>query len=527
MNQLYIITPISLVLLINSIFLILLGFYLLRQGRYYFFCLLLFGTSFWAFCGFMENSLLEASSKIFWSKLSYIGVLTVTPSWFLFSLQYAQFKNRLIRRVNYFIWIIPAFILALAVTNEYHGLFWTKITPIVGSINNGLIYSHGFGVYLSMAYSYLLIMSGILVLAIYAFKINRIQRLQLLTLFLGLLFPWVFNFVYLSYSPELFRGVDITPVAFAVTGIFATLSIFKYKFSAIIPAAKDLVYSNLEGGAIGVNTENVVVDFNPMAKQILRDSLKIGLAVEKINLPGLTLKTIVSAGQNQIVNLSGENKWLDIHINDLKDRLGHLIGRTILLYDITLQKSVENKLQESNKFFSDLTDFLPDPMFVINSERKVVFWNKAMEKLTNVKSKDMVGKGDFEYAVPFYGARRPILVDLIFDNDAKGKNWDLYEKEKIEKSGDLITTKVLNKVLRPTGIYLWILAQPIFDNAGKIIYAVESIRDVNDVHQSQEELKNKIEELSAMNKVMVNRELKMIKLKEELDILKKNISQKK
>ena len=26
----------------------------------------------------------------------------------------------------------------------------------------------------------------------------------------------------------------------------------------------------------------------------------------------------------------------------------------------------------------------------------------------------MLGKGEYEYAIPFYGKRRPILIDLIF-----------------------------------------------------------------------------------------------------------------
>jgi len=35
--------------------------------------------------------------------------------------------------------------------------------------------------------------------------------------------------------------------------------------------------------------------------------------------------------------------------------------------------------------------------------------------MTGVKASDMLGKGDYEYALPFYGRRRPILVDLYLD----------------------------------------------------------------------------------------------------------------
>ena len=40
---------------------------------------------------------------------------------------------------------------------------------------------------------------------------------------------------------------------------------------------------------------------------------------------------------------------------------------------------------------------------VINREGKVVTWNQAMERLTGIGAADMVGKGNYEYALPFYG----------------------------------------------------------------------------------------------------------------------------
>ncbi len=520
-------TPISLILFVNSLFLVFLGFYLWRRGSYYFFSLVMFAAAFWAFSSSLENGLAFMSDKIFWAKMTYVGIYSITPFWFLFALQYAKFKKSFIRKVNYFIWLVPLVLFPLTMTNEWHHLFWTNIEPIGGNVANGLIYSRGLGVYISMVYSYVLIFAGVLVLAIYAFRATKVQRSQVFTLFLGLLFPWLINFFYLSYSPEVSRGVDLTPVVFAITGIFAALSIFKFKLSVVIPAAKDLVYHSLEVGVIVVNNENTVVDFNPMAEEFLGNNLANGMVADKVLITkNLSLKSIIDAGKNLSISMAESDKCFDIHFNDLVDKSGQSIGKTILFYDVTIQKNVEKELEKSNRFFSDLTDFLPDAMFVIDVNKKIVFWNKAMEKLTGVKAQDMVGKGEYEYALPFYGQKRPMLVDLILENNPAATDWKLYENEKLEWFGDLITTKVLNKFLRKDGIYLWVLAKPIYDSGGKIIYVVESIRNVDDLHRNQEELKAKIEELSAMNKVMVNRELKMIKLKEELSLLKSKLASK-
>ena len=35
------------------------------------------------------------------------------------------------------------------------------------------------------------------------------------------------------------------------------------------------------------------------------------------------------------------------------------------------------------------------------------------EALTGIKAEEMLGKGNYEHALPFYGQRRPILIDLV------------------------------------------------------------------------------------------------------------------
>jgi PAS domain-containing protein len=54
----------------------------------------------------------------------------------------------------------------------------------------------------------------------------------------------------------------------------------------------------------------------------------------------------------------------------------------------------------------DIIEFLPDATFVINQKGEVIAWNRAIERITGIKKDDMLGKGDYEYAIPFYGKRR-------------------------------------------------------------------------------------------------------------------------
>ena len=42
----------------------------------------------------------------------------------------------------------------------------------------------------------------------------------------------------------------------------------------------------------------------------------------------------------------------------------------------------------------------------------MIAWNRAIEKMTDVKSEQMLEKGDYEYALPFMVKKRPMLINV-------------------------------------------------------------------------------------------------------------------
>ena len=53
----------------------------------------------------------------------------------------------------------------------------------------------------------------------------------------------------------------------------------------------------------------------------------------------------------------------------------------------------ETAIKESERRLTDIINFLPDATMVIDTDRKVISWNKAIEEMTGVAAKDMLGKG--------------------------------------------------------------------------------------------------------------------------------------
>ncbi|WP_321506899.1 PAS domain S-box protein [uncultured Methanoregula sp.] len=143
------------------------------------------------------------------------------------------------------------------------------------------------------------------------------------------------------------------------------------------------------------------------------------------------------------------------------------------------RKLAENqqKVQASERRFADIINFLPDATFAINTSGEVIAWNQAIEEMTGVPAGSILGKADHEYALSFYGERRPLLIDLIFKEDEEIKK----KYPSVQKKGDQFISEIfIQRLYSSKGAYLWFIASPLYDADGKITGAIESIRDVSE-----------------------------------------------
>ncbi len=147
----------------------------------------------------------------------------------------------------------------------------------------------------------------------------------------------------------------------------------------------------------------------------------------------------------------------------------------------------EAAMRDSERRMAEIINFLPDATFVINKQGVVIAWNRAIENMTRVKAVDILGKGNYEYSLPFYGERRPILIDLVLNPDHDFE--ECYEELKRHEDNSLVgvcfTTKINGEVR-----YLLGSAAILYDSEGKVYGAIESIRDITDRKMVEEDLKH-------------------------------------
>ena len=139
-------------------------------------------------------------------------------------------------------------------------------------------------------------------------------------------------------------------------------------------------------------------------------------------------------------------------------------------------KYIGKKLGTSRKILSDMINFYPDPAFAIDREGRVAAWNAPMEQLTGTPAGDMIGKGDYLYTVPFFGSRRKMLVNLIFDTDEEIGRQDYQIISRVPKGPVVAMTK--GQKQDGSEWTLWSKAMPVYDMQGNFIVSVGIVRDV-------------------------------------------------
>lgn len=165
---------------------------------------------------------------------------------------------------------------------------------------------------------------------------------------------------------------------------------------------------------------------------------------------------------------------------------GEFLGYFGIIRDITQRKLAAEKLSSAHQQLQDIIEFLPDATFVLDQDRIIIAWNRAIEKMSGAPKEDMIGKSDFAYAVPFYGKPRPVIIDLIFSDNPSIEG--LYDY--VERKGSTLFAEVFVPSLnKNNGGYIWVKASPLFDREGNFVGAICSIRDITQRKEIEDRLK--------------------------------------
>jgi signal transduction histidine kinase len=157
-----------------------------------------------------------------------------------------------------------------------------------------------------------------------------------------------------------------------------------------------------------------------------------------------------------------------------------LVEFSLLLYAIWRGRTDEQKI-------ISIIHGSPIPTFVLSTDHKIIYWNRALQALSNIRPSEVLGT-DQQWRA-FYKNKRPCLADLILDGKM-GQTDKLY-------SGVLSKSKLLDDAYEVTqffpdmgekGIWFRITAAGLKDSNENLFGAMETLEDITEQKAAQDEL---------------------------------------
>jgi signal transduction histidine kinase/CheY-like chemotaxis protein len=300
------------------------------------------------------NSLLLLGSTtlsmfLFWVKMSFIsGGLGV--AWLVFVLRYAGAPQRLVRRLSCLLSVGPVTVFVLAWFNDTHHLLWTSATiatPPVAGVALHVDSSLGPLFWLWNGYLYVLLFVGFIILIFNSVRSAPAYRGQTVAILVAMILPWTANFLFLiGVTPV--THVDLTPFAFALSGIALFFALYRFRFLDIVPITRSRVLEASPNGVLVLDGRGRIIDINPAAESILdcRARNVLGTRVDQI-LPALAADR-GKPDTELTFNKDGVERSYGLYVAPI--RKGS--DRLVLLTDITEHKRMTLRLLQAQKMDS-------------------------------------------------------------------------------------------------------------------------------------------------------------------------------
>lgn len=348
--------------------------------------LLMVAAALWALADGMALAADTLWLKIFFSKISHIGIQAVPVFFLFFVLNFTNTAGALTPRQRYMLWIVPVLAMLTAMTNDWHHLFWPDVTLVETSYGLEDDYSHGVLFWVAAAYSYTLILIATVLLLRAAFANVHRYRMQAIVMVLAAAVPWAANMIYiLNLTP--WPWLDLTSIAFALTGVMLAWALLRLGLLHILPVARTQLVEHMNEGMVVVDTRNILVDVNPAGAALLQidAAVAVGRPLFDVSEAGALIVHQIgrlnrSGAVAEVVMPSGVT--LEVRSSALRSRSNRPLGTLLLLHDVTESKRAEKELRESEERYRTLYTKAPAMLHSIDRKGRIIsvtdYWLEQM-----------------------------------------------------------------------------------------------------------------------------------------------------
>lgn len=268
---------------------------------------------------------LERGIKYLSYAISYVGICFIGPAWLEFVFLYTGRRMR--RWMEILLFGIAALHYSVMLTNETHHLFY-RVFEVDQVIYGPVLYIH-------MVFAYLCVLAGIVVILV-DFRKKRVAPLHIGMILLSAAVPLVSNLLYITGMVQ--SSFDLTPVAFAWSGILMLLAVFRYDFLDVNVMAFGRIFEEIGEGVVVYNRRGKVTYCNRTARTWFQVEhgqpvSRLAAVLETYGVdPGVILAGEKPVREAQILLEDGARIEMKQYIH--KDKQGRMVAGNLMFTDV-------------------------------------------------------------------------------------------------------------------------------------------------------------------------------------------------
>ena len=307
----------------------------------------------------MELASLNIETILFWNRVQYFGILSFPTLYLLFTFQYIGRDKWISMRNIMLLFVVPFILFWIKMFDgNFHLIYKTVAIEPNGAIQL-LSFTRGPVYPIISLYNISVLTFGNILLwqkRKFASSLYRSQtNIILITVFL----LYLFYIIYLSEFPlpPGLKNLDLNPFVFTLWVFAVSWAMFRYHLFDLSPIAREVLIENMNDSVLVMDEQYRIVDVNPAAQRIFKwTKSPVGEMAVRV-LQKWDYQTAPShIIENSILNrpgmreirhdADGKSQFFEITISILEDKKGKVVGRLMVMHDITSRKMAAIKLLE-------------------------------------------------------------------------------------------------------------------------------------------------------------------------------------
>lgn len=279
-------------------------------------------------------------------RLQYLGIAFVPVPWLLFTLAYTGYDEFVSARVAAALSVVPVVTIVLVWTNPAD-VFWTYSEVVLRDGIPVELHTYGPWFWVNLVYSYTLIGVGTFLVLRLVVVSDYLFADQSALLVVGSVVPVVGNAASVLGAVPV-QGLDLTPFAFAVTGIAFGYALFRHRLFDLVPATRrlgrDAAIADLEDGVVILDDDDRVVYCNDAAAAVMDCTPREALGEPVAGF--LDASAVEFDAPDALGEIDHGDRVYEVRNSPITGRDDRTVGSTLVFSDVTARKRQARRLRQ-------------------------------------------------------------------------------------------------------------------------------------------------------------------------------------